>query len=432
MITPQVNPELFKGEAPKELQPKTYYAYLDSIEKIYGTTFLRFDCIEKKIADGIQINKETIVGLPSIIIDISGPSKSIDTLFGINGVFAIYNFECQWMVINTSIEKSELTVSEFFNFTQVGNPQTFANYSIASVQRESELDDLSILKIEDLKAATKLSESPEEDVLAFLNQLKLKTFSHVNIYDVGQGNCNALVDSQNVPLLYFDVGGGSGANAFTYPPNFKLCHSKHPSVILSHWDLDHIVNAVYDTQLLNTKWLVPVQASLSNTAIQIANTLQRRGNLICWNSGLGSVIAFGNHLIAKCTARPTNKNSSGLAMYINYGEEKFTLMPGDATFSCIPGIAEIRLIGMIASHHGAKSSIRGMPVGEEPSMLAYSFGANNTYKHPHAIAKRKYFNNNWGVGLETVKGSIAMIINPAHLNVPCNLVNCTLSIIQNF
>jgi hypothetical protein len=37
MDNPQVNPELFKNEAPKELTSKTYYAYLDSIEKVYGT-----------------------------------------------------------------------------------------------------------------------------------------------------------------------------------------------------------------------------------------------------------------------------------------------------------------------------------------------------------------------------------------------------------
>jgi hypothetical protein len=432
MNSPKVNQKLFKGDAPKELQPKTYYAYLDSIEKIYGTTFLRFDCIEKKIADGFQINKESIIGLPSVVVDISGPNHIIDKLFGISRVLAIYNFESQWMVINTSTEKSELTVSEFFNFTQVGNDQTFSDYSLQSVILANQLDSESVSKIAEIKSATQLTESPKDDILSFISQQQLDNFSHVNIYNVGQGNCIALVDSHNVPLLYFDVGGGSGANSFTYPPNFKLCHFANPSVILSHWDLDHIVTAVYDAQLLKTKWLVPVQAPLSNTAFQIASALQTRSNLFCWNTSIGMEISLGNHFITKCSAKSTNKNSSGLAMYINYGKANFTLLPGDATFYLIPNVNSRKLIGMAASHHGAKSSKNGMPHGVIPSMLAYSFGANNTHRHAHLDARNKYIENNWGVGLETVNGNIALTLNPAHMNVSCNCQCVSLNVIQNF
>jgi hypothetical protein len=432
MNSPEVNPDLFKGEAPKELQPRTYYAYLDCIEKIYGTTFLRFDCIEKNLADGFQINKESVVGLPSVLIDISGPNSSIDNLFGISGVFAIYNFESQWMVIKTITEKSELTVSEFFNFTQVGNEQTLSNYSINVIVRGNDLDSQSVSKIAEIKSANQLTESPIEDVLAFIEHQNLESFSHVNVYNVGQGNCNALVDSHNVPLLYFDVGGGSGANAFTYPRNFELCHTYKPSVILSHWDLDHMVSAVYHKELLMTKWLVPLQASLSNTAIQIASALQRRNNLICWNASLGEEISLGNHFLTKCSARPTNKNSSGLAMYINYGAADFILLPGDATFYLIPNIYGRDLIGIVASHHGAKSSLTGIPGGIFPSMLAYSFGVNNTYGHAHNEARNDYARNNWGIGLETVNGNIALKLNPRQLNVPCNSWCCSLNVTQHF
>ena len=427
-----VNPELFKGEIPQELLPKTYYAYLDSVEKVNGTNFLRFDCIEKNFADNTPINKESIVGLPSIVIDISAPNQVIDELFGISGVFAIYNYESQWMQIETTNVISDLNISEFFNFAQVGNPQTFGNYSISSIKKENDLDSASRGKIKEIKSATRLTESTEQEIFNFIQSIKLDSFSHVNVYNVGQGNCNALVDSNNIPLLYFDIGGGSGANARTYPAGFKLCHSLNPFVILSHWDLDHIVTAVYDKQLLNTKWLVPVQVSLSNTAIQIALDLQRRGNLVCWNNSVGSEVNLGHHFISKCTARSTNKNSSGLTLYVNYGRDNYTLLPGDATFDCIPNITERKLIGMVASHHGAKSSIRGLPVVNYPGMLAYSYGLNNTHGHAHCQARNQYAFNGWVLSLESLNGNIALFQNPLNMNSPCNSMICTLSIDQHF
>jgi hypothetical protein len=432
MNKPRVNPEIFKYEAPKELISKTYYAYLDSIETVDGTTFLRFDCIEKKIADNDQINKESIIGLPSIFIDISGRNHYIDNLFGVNGIFAVYNFESQWFVIQTTTEQSDISALEFFNFSQVGNEQTFGNYSIASIQSEKETDETSRNKIQEIKSVTRLTESPEEDIHSFIEGIDLKSFSHVNVYNVGQGNCNALVDSHNLPLLYFDVGGGSGANAGSYPTDFKLCHSHHPSIILSHWDLDHIVTAVYDPQLLRTKWLVPIQSSLSNTAYQIAAALQRLGNLTCWNNSIGPEVLLINHIVSKCTARATNKNSSGLALYVNYSGNDYALLSGDAKFYCIPNITRRHLIALVASHHGAKSSIRGMPIAAKPGMLAYSFGVNNTHGHAHCYARNEYLNNGWGTGLETVCGSISLVQSPTYLATPCGGGSCTLSINQHF
>jgi hypothetical protein len=300
------------------------------------------------------------------------------------------------MVIQTSTEKSDLTISEFFNFTQVVNQQSFGNYTISSIKKGEELDSESRSKIQEIKSATSLEESTKEEIFSFIENINLQLFSHVNVYNVGQGNCNALVDSHNLPLLYFDVGGGSGANSSSYPANFKLCHSNHPSVVLSHWDLDHIITAVYDPLLLRTKWFVPIQSSLSNTAYQIASALNRNGNLICWNNVFGNEILFGNHIISKCTARSTNKNSSGLAMYVNYTGNDFALLSGDATFYCIPNIGNRNLIALVASHHGAKSSIRGMPIAAEPGMLAYSFGLNNTHGHAHIQARNEYLRNGWG------------------------------------
>lgn len=235
--------------------------------------------------------------------------------------------------------------------------------------------------------------------------------------------------------MYYDVGGGAVANKSTYPTNFRLCHTENPQVILSHWDLDHIVTAIYDPRLLRTKWLVPVQASLSNTANQLARALQRNHNLICWNTSLGDLVPFGNHHIAKCNANPSNKNSSGLSLYVNYGMTDYVLLPGDTTFKYLPQLDfDHTLIGLVASHHGAKSSINGMPSANGSEMLVYSFGNGNTYSHAHTLARSTYRSRGWGIGLETTKGSIAITRGPINLNPPCGGDGsmCTLSVTQQF
>ena len=89
---------------------------------------------------------------------------------------------------------------------------------------------------------------------------------------------------------------------------------------------------------------------------------------------------------------------------------------------------------MVASHHGSRGSINGMPIAKKPAMLAYSFGRGNTHQHPHMAARAGYINKGWGNGLDTQNGSVAMTRNLINLNPPCGGLGntCSLSILQHF
>jgi hypothetical protein len=427
-----VNPELFKGQAPSELTGETYYAYLDSVEKIDSITYLRFDCILKKYADSVSIDKETILNLPSIIIELSGKSDKINEKFNTRGRFSLYNLESRWMVIKTSLRESAFTQKQYFNFIQVGNPEISNNYDFESVILPRYLDSDSQTKIREIVSATTLDESTEQDVKSFLDTLPIRNLSHVNVYNVGQGNCNALVTINNQPLIYFDIGGGFGANKSSYPANFRICTTRNPPVILSHWDVDHIQTAVVDSRILDSKWLVPKHKSISSTAMHIAQTLINRGNLVCWNSSI-THYEFSNHRIVKCSGIPSSKNNSGLALFVNYGTNKFVILPGDATFSKIPHYPTGDFIGLVASHHGAKASINGMPLSAgDLNMLAYSYGQHNTHNHPHILAQSTYQANGWSNRRDTINGSIAMKSSPCLLDVPCCNTECSLDVLQHY
>lgn len=424
ILKKEVNPELFKQKPQLDLKPDQYYAYIDSIEQVEGIINIRFDCIIKNDADNFQINKQTILEFPSIVIEINGDVKTIRSLFNYSN---LYLLESNWLIIKTNLNKNETNVTKHFNFINVSNN---LDYSIEQVTLSRDMDDISKRKISEIVTATTIEESSEKDILDFLNNLSLSKYNHIMVYNVGQGNCNGFVDENNIPLMYFDVGGGFGANKVTYPNNFQLCHSYNPNVILSHWDQDHFQTAIFDNQLLNTKWLVPKHSSISNTAMHIALELQKRNNLICWNNSL-QYVDFLSHRIVKCTGNPNNKNNSGLAFYVNQNSE-FVLLPADATFNKIPHKPLANIIGLVASHHGAKGSIQGMPDASAPAMLAFSFGRRNTHHHPHMQAVHSYIGNNWINTLDTTSGNIAMITTPLTMSVPCRNGKCSLEISQHF
>ena len=45
------------------------------------------------------------------------------------------------------------------------------------------------------------------------------------VYDVGQGNANALLESSGMPVLYYDLGGGVLGNRHTFPSPSATCTS---------------------------------------------------------------------------------------------------------------------------------------------------------------------------------------------------------------
>lgn len=424
-----INSELFVGQAPSELEGETYYAYVESVEQINGNIFLRLDCIVKSFADNSQITSESILKLPSIIIEIFAKADILRSKINYN----LYLLESSWLIIRTAIKQTSIEQKQFYNFIQVGNPDITNNFDLEEVFLSRDMDETSKIKIEEIKKATTLKESSIEEIKTFLGNFRFrhKNNVNVNVYDVGQGNCNAIVED-NLPFLYFDIGGGFGKNKDTFPSNFKLCTSVMPLVILSHWDQDHYQLALIDNRLLDLKWVAPIHSTIGVTAMHIAQSLLNKGNLLCWNNNL-PFHDFSNHRISMCTGNPNNKNNSGLALFVSYDINNFVLLPGDASFNKISNYPTGNLIGLVASHHGARGSVKGMPVSISANpMLAYSFGRDNTYEHAHEYAKLAYNNNGWGNGLETINGNIAMTDNLKSNNAACGGGGCTLDIIQNF
>jgi hypothetical protein len=406
--------ELFNGERLHELQEEAYYAVVDSQEQVNNTLFVRFDCILAKTADAVRIDKESILSLPSIVIELSGNYAEVRQKL-LND--RSYLRDGSWVLLKTKIQQTQFNVQQYFNLNSVANDSKNENYDIESITFYRELTPAEKAKINEIISALSITESSVKAVEAFFHSMRADSIQQVNVYKVGQGNCIGLTDSANIPHAYFDVGNGCNRNTHTFISTFKLCLSTMPAIILSHWDQDHFETAMYDPQSWDCKWLAPMQ-NLTNTAYRLANKLISNGNLTIWPSTL-TFHDFAGNRIVKCTSAMKYKNNSGLALFVNYQDANFVLLPGDATFSKIPHHPTGDIIGLVASHHGSRGAIFGMPSACTPHMLAYSYGANNKEGHVDTPSRSAYSTKGWIQVKETVNGNISMIQNPATLDTPC-------------
>lgn len=309
---------------------------------------------------------------------------------------------------------------------------------------------------EDLDKAFSLSAIPD----ATENDIKqaLLRCSHdiqaVAVYDVGQGNCTALLRDiyRPVPAVYFDFGGGALANKKTFPDALKhFCTSFRPPVILSHWDWDHWSSAQRDLRILGHDWIVPRQEMGAVHRVLAAN-IQAKGRLLIYPKALPRVDV--NQLsLRQCgmnlKRNIKNRNDTGLAFIVgNSTGDRHILLPGDAKYRAIFGRSLPSFTALVTPHHGADTKSFRVPTPDFSSAnrVAYSYGKHNTFNHPKQVTISDHFKENWNKPLSTADGGAAANRQPNHLVLtfdgsyryksrnrlmpPCNNLGCQLELVD--
>lgn len=270
-----------------------------------------------------------------------------------------------------------------------------------------------------------LPDAPESDLQAEFGKVSAGPDASVAVFDVGQGNCNAILNNSGVPALYFDFGRPLSFNAHTAPaaiPKFYI--GPDVPIVLSHWDFDHWGAAKRPKPIhwlnaaVSATWIAPRQY-LGPMHLSLAAAIVANGQLLVWGIGGPSSIAFPNGEVVLCTGpnnlRREERNDSGLALYametdsISQGLADPILLPGDAEFCFVPPPASFQtvgLLGLVASHHGgAIGCSPPQPMRPHslrpPPILALSVGANNTYHHPSPSAIQMYQQVGWSNIKET-------------------------------
>ncbi|MFF3039188.1 ComEC/Rec2 family competence protein [Arthrobacter citreus] len=218
------------------------------------------------------------------------------------------------------------------------------------------------------------------------------------VHDVGQGSANALFDSSDTAVVYFDTGrSGRGTTA---PTNLDLCVCSAPLVILSHWDRDHWAAAEDGCQdLMRGKWVVPSQKIAGTHSTFAARILAEGGSIFVVKKSSKPKTLVGQHMYVRY-GNGTDRNNSGLVLSVSIntrGGSRTLFFPGDALYSkCDHPPTTVDFL--VASHHGAdpKGSVNlPKPKNVQQSRLVYSFGRNRAYNHPSQYAITHHEAQGW-------------------------------------
>lgn len=193
----------------------------------------------------------------------------------------------------------------------------------------------------------------------------------VRIYNVGQGNCcYADIDGKK---LFFDIGVTYFADDLNLPlvkaATDEIKTLRVDEVILSHWDMDHILGVSYNQDCLyNKTWIVPdiktIYGKKPNLSItRLFNFLVIVGNSQVYlvNTSDTNKELYKNSYLSIFLGTPKshhgiNKANNG-GLILKLKRRRSILLPGDCDNQIIPKEAILdEYENVLISHHGSEMS----------------------------------------------------------------------------
>ena len=252
---------------------------------------------------------------------------------------------------------------------------------------------------EALSSTFSLDHLPSINTADLETELAGKSADLLAVYDVGQGNANALLSTlkyaaPGVPTLYYDLGAGVYRNRRTTPTSLEFCFTENPTILLSHWDADHwagayatMVNSAYPA--LKRRWIAPLQ-NVGPVHIAFAHDVLTNGGAFFTYSAIAEIGSVG--LSRGRRARFTlgngpDRNCTGIVLAIEEPDNsppRSWLLTGDCDYLYfVSTLVPLPPVGMVVPHHGADLD-PGTPVPKPPDdiiykRLVYSFGHDNRH-----------------------------------------------------
>lgn len=385
------------------MENKKFKAYIENVEETEDSYDLILDGIEAKKFD--ELNAENI---QEKINDIE---KQIFVLSLSKDIFRKLNRleESSWIsFITTNNTKDDSYPADLYK-------DVIFDDSVVRVN----ISDIKPINLDDGKAKifsmNIFKQSNLNEIEGLIKAKIPKYIENVLVYNVGQGNCNAITNYHCKPYIFYDFGGGAYQNTKTYPGNvlnqneIEFDFSETPLIILSHWDWDHMVSILKSehSDIKKSSWIVPKQ-QIGISHLKVAIELYNNNKLLVWPDNLPE-IRISQLNIQKING--TDKNNSGLVLtvYLNNDLSQAVLLPADANYDLIT-MNSFAYYGLVATHHGASSHncLLNMPkTFSHFNKIAFSFGKNNTYNHPKRESLYEHALNGWSNTFYTINGHIS-------------------------
>lgn len=214
--------------------------------------------------------------------------------------------------------------------------------------------------------------SNSSDVAEVLNNAWKEDFPQkIDVYNVGHGNADYIRGIFN--RILYDIG--YNYRSFPKRNNSKYLRAvnairylKPSCVILSHWDMDHIIGCAYAEQSIFTvKWIAPHLISAKDkkptkNSIRLANYLKVLGNLCLvdreQDEKLIATINCANEVqmnlwLGSGASKLSYKNNEGLMIEILHKGKVYPniLLAGDVPYKCMPNLLNKQIDFIHVPHH---------------------------------------------------------------------------------
>lgn len=229
---------------------------------------------------------------------------------------------------------------------------------------------------------------------ALCNKVELR------VWNVGQGSTNSIEDEENLTL--FDFGASihyskQKRDAIISNHEWLFLNKKQISLIISHWDSDHInlLCEVDDDFLRNICCVFYPPGILSMTAKQIAARIEKYCRFrveispktrSIWNKCGIQRARSGDRYILYTGENSRESNQSGLLLAIN-SENATALLTADHTnyqvWNAVFHDAKVhnKRLHIVVPHHGGNCGRTAVQTVVTPGIAVISVG-RNTYGHP--------------------------------------------------
>jgi beta-lactamase superfamily II metal-dependent hydrolase len=258
----------------------------------------------------------------------------------------------------------------------------------------------------------------------------------LNVYNVGQGNC-ASIEMENGSFILADIGLTNDkielSQKYTVIAKRKIRDINPQIIILSHWDLDHILGITNTADsIYDSVWIVPDLWGLkrfvakkksgevnykyvSDSAKRLLKYLdwRNRDNLLIIDDSFSRKQIYSNTLdsvsiwtgercdksgmnIKKKHYMITAANNFGLIIYLR--NQYSALLPGDCEYQILPDdLLNKEVNYLVVPHHCSKMSEPNIKEAIYNRKAILSYGIHNKHNHPDMLNMKLLFDKGYEI-----------------------------------
>lgn len=351
----------------KAFKGQELYIHVDEIDEISET--IRFGILTDSIINYDRLRRETEGYRPFFFSFVSNYNQKIKSFLEKED---LQETNSNWFLATFDTENDNLE-----SLITIEGTAEYAASPIVSNRKTLKIIDRRLPRgvLQDINATYALPTFTDSVVIdKFCNTFANIKFEYADIFKAGHANVIRLRgrESGQFVSVVFDIGkhgGYVGSSPRNYPKtNAAIKRMKPKAVILSHWDMDHILGVIEaSNDMFECMWFAP-EILKGTGAKRLACYLHHKGNLVlvnrrCADGLIADISGFSMYMGRDPGGNISiRENWSGIVLNYTYGDVS-TVFCGDAPYEALTNtlwtLEQIHDY-IIIPHHARPAKVKGI------------------------------------------------------------------------